>query len=97
MAVLLALAVPGATFLASWTSQRKSLSKEYLISVESRVSRLELDLKNCEADLRACCKERSRLTMENFKLMRDLLKVTSLCQSHGVNFNPLDSQVEGIL
>ena len=97
MAVLLALAVPSATFLASWTSQRKSLSKEYLVSVESRVSRLETDLKNCEADLKACSKERSRLTMENFKLMRDLLKLTSLCQTNGVDFNPLDSQVEGLV
>ena len=91
VAVLIALSVPVATFLAAWTSQRKAMSKEYLLSVEQRVTRLELDLKACENDLKACDKERSRLVRDNFQLMQEVLRMTSLLRENGLAFHPPDT------
>ena len=92
VAILMALAVPAATFLAAWTSQRKSMSKEYLVSVEHRVSVLEKDLKECQNDLKHSEKERSRLTRENVKLMVDVIKMTQIIQANGLEFDPSDSE-----
>ena len=85
-AILMALAVPVATFVAALISQRKALTKEYAVSLEARVTRLENDLKACEQEVKLCERERWRLGRDNFQLMQDTLRMTTLLRSKGIEF-----------
>ena len=90
-AVLMALAVPAATFFAAMFSAKKSFSKDYVVSIEQRVTRLENDLKECENSLKLCERERSRQNKEAFRLMQENSLFTRLLQKHDIDFDPMES------
>ena len=90
-AVLMALAVPAATFFAAMFSAKKSFSKDYVVSIEQRVTRLENDLKESQADLRLCDRERGKQHDKIFKLMSENLNLHDLLKRHDIDFDPMES------